>query len=258
MFYLIAGMGHCGTQWLSAFLDRPDDGMVCTHEEKFRAGVRKGILDGWMASLMEERRSGLGASSKAYVDQMKRRQQEIAVVGDSHSWEPFIILTLAESLPVSKIVFMVRNGIQNVHSMHSHNTHIESGAWFYTEYLNSFAEQLGLKGLDDFGLWCAWWGANVISAHDLEAVAPVQTVRLEDLTRHPMKLIDLTKSLQGMARPSVMEARGHASVEINRKVQGRRDPDYLWSTWTPNQRSTFIDVCGEAMCHYGYSIPDSA
>src|SRR5215218_8206893 len=161
-------MGHCGTQWLSSFLDRPDDGMVCTHEEKFCAGVREGILDGWMASLMEERRNGLAASSKAYVDHMKQRQQEIAVVGDSHSWEPFIIPALAERLPVSKIVFMVRNGIQNVHSMHSHNTHIESGAWFYTQYLNSFAEQLGPKGLDDFGLWCAWWGANVTSAQALE------------------------------------------------------------------------------------------
>jgi hypothetical protein len=252
-------MGHCGTQWLSAFLNRPDDGMVCTHEEKSRVAPYHGMPDGWLTSLQREKAEGLQHTSDVYVAQMKQRQQEFAIVGDAHSWEPFVIPELAHMLPVSRIIFLVRNGVQNVHSMYYHNAHIfKRGSWFYTDYLATFADLLGFRDLDDFGLWCAWWGANVASARSLEQVAPVTTVCLEDLTRHPMRLIELTKSLQGLAQPTVMEARDHAGIDINRKIHSRRDPDFLWSTWTDHQRATFIRVCGDTMHHLGYAVPCSA
>jgi hypothetical protein len=259
VYYLVAGMGHCGTQWLAAFLDRPDEGMVCTHEQKFRIQPYSQLKDPWMTALKYERANGLDKRADRYVAYIKERQQQIAMVGDSHAWEPFIIPQLSERVRVDRIVFMVRNGVQNVHSMYYHNAHlIKRGTWFYTDYLRSFADSIDLGELDDFGLWCAWWGANAASARMLESVAPLQTVRLEDLTSEPEALIGLTKSLQGLARPTIEEAAEHASADLNRKIDGRRDPDFLWATWTDHQRATFMRVCGATMAHFGYEIPDSA
>ena len=33
-YFLIAGIGHCGTGWLTNALNHPDYGIVCCHEKK--------------------------------------------------------------------------------------------------------------------------------------------------------------------------------------------------------------------------------
>jgi hypothetical protein len=68
-------------------------------------------------------------------------------------------------------------------------------------------------------------------------------------------LIAVAKSLQHLAAPTIREARQHAGVDINRKIDGDRRPERLWSTWTDNQRETFTRICGDTMAQFGYEIP---
>ena len=259
MFFLIAGVGHCGTQWLASFLERPDEGIVCWHEQKFRVvPYLKDLPSGWMAGLEYELSHGVDSQYDDYIEYIKAVQQDVAIVGDSHSWEPCVIPNLAARLPVDRIVFLVRNGIQNVHSLYYHNTHLRRDSWFYEVYLRSQAAVLELSwdDLDDWGKWCAWWATNAASPKFLADVAAVETVKFEKLLAEPEALIGLTKSLQKLARPTTREARQHAGYDMNRKIEGDRTPERLWQTWTDAQRETFKVICGPAMKEFGYEIPD--
>jgi hypothetical protein len=258
MFFLIAGVGHCGTQWLASFLNRPDEGMVCRHEQKFRVTPwLKAMPYAWFPAIQYEIEHGVDERYDAYIEYIKEAQQNVAVVGDSHAWEPFIIPKLQERLSIDRIIFMVRNGVQNVHSLYYHNSQFGRQSWFYETYLRLHADLLDIPwgDLDDWGKWCVWWATNVRTPEVLAQTGPVETVKFETLLADADALIRLTKSLQSLARPTTREAQQHAGVDLNRKIEGDRSPDYLWRTWTDHQRQTFKQLCGAAMEHFSYDMP---
>ena len=79
-FFLVTGIGHCGTAWLATVLDRPDDNMICYHEHK---NAVTGL--NWKASLMHEFEHGLDGRFEAYWQFMRQQMRRFQVVGDSNA-----------------------------------------------------------------------------------------------------------------------------------------------------------------------------
>jgi hypothetical protein len=79
--------------------------------------------------------------------------------------------------------------------------------------------------------------------------------KLEDLTTKEDSLRDLIYRINPNVEFSGDSLKSMQLRDVNRKVQGDRSAENLWSKWTPEQRQAFVRICGNAMDFYGYRIP---
>ncbi|MDY6843991.1 MAG: hypothetical protein SVW57_07870 [Thermodesulfobacteriota bacterium] len=257
-FFLVAGVGHCGTKWLAHVLHRPVDRIVCYHEEKLQ-----NVPLNWKNCLQHEFEKGLDFIFDDYFSFMQRELETYTVAGDSNSWTMYMIPEVSARLPVAKIIYLVRNGIQSVHSFFYHNLHIPYNDFLYTKFFRHYWELIGCPGgnwneYSPWACWCLWWQVNQFMPswladhlNDIE----IMVYRFEDLIENTHLLSDLIKKLQKYAKPSHEDLMVFQQTEINQKIQGDRSPLSLWNKWSDEQRSTFKYICGSSMEHYGYELP---
>lgn len=264
-FVLVACVGHCGSKWLAKVLNRPQDGMICMHEGRVMA-----MEEPWHVAFEKEWEDGVDAPEfNGFWRHVKRSLQHYDVVGDVNDWTPYIIPQVHQHQPISRIIYLVRNGIQTMRSM----AHISSSwhqfgeaSWPIDNFLHRYWHMIGEpgKGWEDRTRWekfCVFWKLNwhmVSWLREQLPDVPVDVYRLEDLTSDVGVLRGLIESVIPKAEVSNADLERLQAKDVNRKVQGRRDTEYLWGKWAQEQRDAFETVCGEEMRQFGYEIPTLA
>lgn len=238
--------------------------MVCFHEHKFEVlPWLKGVPFAWEVSERHEFEKGLDDAFDPYWNAMKEELGRHKVVGDSHSWDAYLFPAVKQRFPIDKVVYIVRNGIPNVHSLYYHNTSLNRGHWFYTVYLKRHWELLGKprgewETYTDWASHCMRWQTNrmmrdlVVSELGADRV---RTYRFEDLLADAELAMGLVTWLNPDAQPTVDEMKLHQVTDVNQKIQGDRSSEGLWQTWTDEQRQIFTELCQESMSVFGYEIP---
>lgn len=246
-FTVIAGSGHCGTKWLATVLNEQKH-MTCYHE------LRQAMVKmAWPAAAKHP------PASDIYQDYYRKLMRELAVgeVGDANSWAPFELPLLHQRVLIQQVIYLVRNGIQQLHSLMT-----QSAVWkkskltdyAYNNWLRQFWHISG-KPFKPYEEWtrferlCLLVRANAdapewLNAHNL----PVKVVRLEDLTTDVERLSALVKLPE-------IELEEWQALDINRKVEGNRHPNWLWQKWSRSKKEDFTRICGPAMERLGYELP---
>jgi hypothetical protein len=258
LFVLVAGVGHCGTKWLAHVLNRPHDGIVSYHEQKMAL-----VPGGWHDLLRYGVEHGADDLFTPYFDFMRRKLEEFRVVADSNSWTFQTLPAVHDHLPIDLVVCVVRNGIQNVHSMFHENLSLPRNDWFYGDFIDSYRRLVGPARGDrwletTWGIWCFYWSLNLTMPTWLAGRIGAErcvVYRLEDLTKDPSVLGGLLAQLRSNLHLSHTEFKALSRNDVNRKISGDRSPARLWERWTDWQRETFAEICGLCMEHYGYDTP---
>jgi len=244
---LIVGSGHCGTKWLAGVLNA-QPGVRFYHE------LRPTITQTAWFRLAE-----YPPDAPVYHGYWGRiwRELDDGEVGDANSWVPWQIPAVSKLIKV-EIVYLVRNGIQQLHSLSTC-----SGVW-RTHPLDSFAFDVWLREMwraigepdppyDEWDRWerlCLLVKANGRMPAWLQAQGlDVTTVRLEDLVTDAEALHQLAPHLDEQ------QLREWQERDVNRKVRGDRTPATLWGQWTDMQRDAFRRICGDEMASLDYEIP---
>lgn len=250
-FWLVAGAGHCGTQWLSRVVDAVP-GWKGYHE------LRHSLVGmAWHNS------AGFPADvdiHSEYWDKMKEELQQDNIL-DSNSWAPFEIPLVNAIRHVDRVIYLVRNGIQQLHSL-KNKSHVWAkqprDSYAYDVWLRQWW-RVGNPGqlwprenydrMTRFERLCVFIQAHTFAPDWLRAKGlPVEVYRLEDLTTD----VDV---LQQVANLPAEVLRGWQRADINRKVDGDRTPATLWNSWTEAERDTFLYLCTRAMRQYSYEVP---
>jgi len=257
-FFLVVGTGHCGTQWLSRVLHRPNDGIVCYHEEKVKL-----VSLNHAECLQHELEKGVDDLYNGYFSFINNELKTNSVVGDAHSWTMIMIPEVAAKQRIHKIIYLVRNGIQVVHSFFYHNIDLPKDNVWYNEFLRKHWEITGRPWNDwdkytKWASWCLWWQVNLgmplwLSSH-LDTTE-ILVYRLEDLLEDTHLLSDLIKKLSPFINLSHKDLKKLQRRDVNRKIQGDRSPSMLWTKWSDEQRNIFKQICSTTMEKYSYEIP---
>lgn len=258
-FVLVVGIGHCGTKWISQALDHPDEGIKFYHENKLAV---TGL--GWKETLSHEL-DELDERFDSYWDWINTERVQYEVVGDSNSWHPFVVPKVASKTKIDHVIYLVRNGIQNVHSAFYHNIDIPGDDWLYTRFFKFYREfrprvNLNVNTYTPFIQWCFVWRANQFMPQWLaERIGKekVMVCRFEDLLEDCGLLQRLLTKLNPSSNIEVDKLMLAQKTDVNRKIEGDRAPENLWAKWSYEQREIFEKICGHAMSHYRYQIPKS-
>lgn len=196
---------------------------------------------------------------------MRSELRRHKVVGDSNGWTMCMVPEVDKKIPIHLIIHLVRNGIQNVHSMFYAHTEWSREDWIYTHFFRRYWKVVGspMKDWDyytDWEKWCFDWSLNLtmpVWMKERLGEDRVLIYRLEDLTS-----TGDVETLSGLIQrldPSVNLPEKALKLlqreDINRKVHGDRRPEVLWRQWTDEQREAFLKICAAAMEHFGYEIP---
>ena len=250
-FYLVTGIGHCGTQWLANALDYREHGVYAIHEGIRWWCPRSVSLGSWKDSVLYYLEHGIDQRFDCYFAKLDELLGQYRVVVDAHSWIPSAVPEVAERVEISGIIHLVRNGIQNVHSLYEVD-HGEPRFWFY-HVIKREAEKVGFdlpKG-DRWTRWCRWWAANAATVDWLrEQEFDTRMYRLEDLTS-PYNIFTLLTGRLGFELPCD-KVKSRKAIDWNRHIMGDRTPMRLLAGWNREQRETFLTICSEAMRHLGY------
>ncbi len=79
--------------------------------------------------------------------------------------------------------------------------------------------------------------------------------RFEDLLQDRGLLQQLLIKLNPSSKVEMDKLILAQKTDVNRKIEGDRDPEKLWAKWSCEQREIFEQICGGAMSHYRYQIP---
>lgn len=264
-FYIIGGIGHCGTKWLAEALNRPWDGMACSHELMVaKSGFKK---KGWWPCAKFVMENGLDERFDPYFSYIDKVTKS-SIFGDAHSWPTIIVPELVGARKVKRIIYLVRNGIQNVHSfdVHTSNINMAVNHGFFSKFVRREVELFGgpfepqrpWKSLSRFHVICFWWASQIEAIEWIRKSNPgikVEVVRLGDLVAPGRKdLFDLAKLISPSATADRLE--DIKGKDINRKVSGDRNPKRLFSqVWEANEREAFKAICGPVMEEFKYAIP---
>lgn len=259
---LVAGVGHCGTAWLAKALDRPSEGMVFHHELKAR--VTGLLLKETMQLEFDRTGDELDRLYSKYYAFVRGQLRRLQVMGDSHSWTPYMIPEVASRIPISGIIYLVRNGIQNVHSHFQTKHDFPRDHFLYADFLCRYWRMLGRPEgeWEAYTKWecnCFWWQLNQTMPGwlaDQLGNDKVLVYRLENLSQDADLLTDLISKLHPDSGVTHQEATLVQKMDVNRHIRGDRRPEALWARWTDAQRGAFERICGDTMAQYGYSIPD--
>jgi hypothetical protein len=248
-FWLIIGIGHCGSKWLAMLLDSME-GIQAHHELK--TSLSRMSWPTWLA--YEGKVGPAGERYDPYWRFIEQERQHCDILVDSNSWVPTGIPD-AKEYDIDRVIYIIRNGIPHLESLSRHSWMWSSAPlehYALDTYLRGYWELLGAPN-PPWSKWtrwerlCAMWAGS--------AMLPIvndylpDTYHFEGLTRGSA-LLDLIPSITND------EIRRWQQRDINRKTQKSRDPADVWQRWTPKQRKAFVRICGEPMDIYGYEIPD--
>jgi MoaA/NifB/PqqE/SkfB family radical SAM enzyme len=260
-FLLITGTGHCGTQWISRVLHRPNDGMVCYHGEKL-----KWVPKHWKECLQHEFEKGIDGLFDDYFSFISQELKRYPVVGDSNSWTFLKIPEVSRRQQVNKIIYLVRNSVQTVHSAYYQHQRegFHRNDFVYSVFLRQYWEMLGRPWFDwdKFTQWachCFVWSLNQHMPNWLSNHlnnTEILVYRFEELLNDVSSLEKLIKILNPLSKPIQEELRKWQETDVNRKVQGERSPSAFWDKWSEEQRTVFREICGSTMEIYNYEIPE--
>ena len=266
-YVLVFASGHCGTRWIAHAFHRPERGMVFHHEQKYKmVHEQHQIVNPWRYCHDYEKEHGLGSLYDDYWQLIKRELKEYRVVGDSVSWLPNRIPEIeANHLPLDRGIFLVRNGIQTVHSIFKHSKTIPIDKHMFaklaTDYHQLFPKNNATYSYE-YVKWvhdCALWhDTSIVYEHDLKRfLGPerLTSLRLEDLTSNESIFLKLLLELDPESNVSIEEIGDIQKTDVNRKVQGSRDPELIWQEWSESQKEIFSHICGEAMKYFSYAMP---
>ena len=259
-FILVVGIGHCGTGWLANALASTSAQFAFYHQaltERFEP-------DDWHAKLQWQCADPADARFDSYWAYMRDQQTQYPIVGDSNSWAPCVAPRLAERGWIDGAIYLVRNGIQNLHSLHEHNRDLPDDDWMFEQYLRKYWQMIGAPGdwrqMTRWQKWCCEWQANADVIAQLRHAlgeSAVRVHRLEDLTTDVEALASLVEWLDPGHRPDAAQLRACQQRDVGRKITGDRTPQTLWGRWTPDQRAAFRDICATGMHAFGYDMPDA-
>ena len=232
--------------------------MVCFHEQLFEK-----TRFNWYTAKKHELTQGIDSAFDGYWTFIAQQLQTYRILGDANSWTPSTIPDLDSRFGVDQVIYLVRNGIQNVHSFFYHSARISRDDWLYTHFHRRYWEILGCPGGDwdnytDWARWCFYWQINQAMPAwlaDQLGGERVLIYRFEDLLHDSDVLAKLIEEINPEARLSAQELKVLQQTDINQKIRGDRSPEAIWSQWTDEQREVFKRICGPGMEHYGYSIP---
>jgi len=254
-FILITGIGHCGTGWMRAVLHNPLDRMVCYHEHKVK------ILPlNWVEALQYEMGSGVGSMYDPYFRFMRDKLERYDVVGDSGSWTMAMVPEVDKRLHIDYVIHIVRNGIQNIHSFYEWNKEYTRDMWVFTDYLPWYKEVMGssddISGYTPWEYWCwAWAEQNLKMPRwmgDRLGDERVRAYRFEDLLSNVDALANLIEGINPNIVVDKNILKDIQETDVNRKIEGKRSPEFLFDSWTEEQRESFERICRETMEYYGY------
>lgn len=250
-FYLVTGIGHCGTQWLANALDYRERSIYAIHEGIRWWCPRSLSLGSWKDSALYYLGHGIDERFDCYFAELDELLSQYRIVVDAHSWMPSAVPDVAKRVGVSGVIHLVRNGIQNVHSLHK-TDHGEPENWF-CHVMEYEAKKIGfeLPKEDIWSNWCRWWAANSATVDWLrEQGFDARMYRLEDLTTS-VDAFELLTDWLGAKLPHD-ETQHRQTQDWNRHIMGDRIPVRLLASWSARQRETFLAICGGAMRNLGY------
>jgi hypothetical protein len=260
----VIGIGtHAGSVWLANVLSAPES-RVLFENERLTHWVH---AKHWMEYLIRQVKHGLRADDpmfKEYFERVIGMLDWYSVYGDFNSWAPPFIPALCQVVPVSRIVGVMRHGIQQLYSLA--NSYIWQRVTdehpLVAGHLHMLWETGGSHGKpwEERTLWekkCELWASTVYLFDWLGGPTlglPMEVHRLETLTTD----LDYLKCLMySFARDrSIGDAwlRKMQRTDINRKVWVDRTPINLWRRWKPEQQRAFNEICGDGMRRYGYDL----
>ncbi len=256
-FILIAGTGHCGTKWLAYCLNRPFDNMVFFHELKMTILNKE-----WLEIAPYQFEKGITEVFNPYFNLISLLMRRFKIVGDSNSWELCFIPEVHKKMKINYIIYLVRNGIQCVHSQYYINKEFPRSHWLYETFIKKYYKMLqsskdDWNTYDEWACWCFYWKINKYMPQWLKEHLNVEVFiyRFEDLLKDTKKLKSLFLKINSNISISENELKSLQLIDINRKIKGHREPEFLWKKWTQYQRDVFLKICGETMEYYNYEIP---
>lgn len=257
--FILAWGPHAGSKWLATTLNSERHCVDFRHELKLEMG-------GLFRDLVEaEFKSGLTLPAyEPYWEYVRTQLTRCSIFGDAGSWIPLTIPKVHEIIPVARIIYLVRNGVQQVHSMLTKSIlgRVGKRDWLYTHFLRRLWVFAGKPGRPwQKKTWyeqlCWFWQECDKAPKWLRDQGfEVEVYRLEDLTQDEDALRSLILSVAPERKLSDEEIHCMQRRDVNRKVRGDRTSSKLWSQWSPELRTAFEQVCGPGMKRYGYAIPD--
>ena len=235
MFSVIASSGHCGTKWLAAVLDSQPGSTWYHHFRHEMTNAPWELLD-------------LRHPTDPFFEPYWRWIRGELVhndVGDANSWPPHLILKVNEHQPIDRIIYLTRNGIQQLNSL------LTTSPAFMRDPMPE-AAQVKLRSLGEIGGYgeiinwpqfaqlCLLVAANYFMPDWLRGRGlNVLVYSLEELTTDVNKLKELAP---GLTKKQLKEWQ---KQDINRKVMGDRDPATLWGKMTDDQKATYSEIVGD-------------
>ena len=235
-FSVIAGSGHCGTKWLASVLDS-QRGIIWYHDfREEMTGLPWEVVDFWLPS--DKRLAQYWRWIKGELTQSD--------VGDAASWSTHLLPAVNEHMPIQRVIYMTRNGIQQLHSIATTSPAMKSDP-------RPKVAEVKLRTLYDI------WGKGekpyedmshfetlclMVAANDFMPDWLRRNGLVVDVCSLDMLLKDV--SVLGALAPGLDEEtlRRWQKTDINRKTAGGRAESTIWNNWPPEWRKTYRAVIG--------------
>lgn len=262
MCEFVLGIGtHAGSVWLASVLSAPECGVLFDNERLAHwAGGKH-----WTKSLRRQLKRGLSADDPMFAPYFVgvcAFLSRYRVFGDFNSWAPPFIPAVCRAQPVSRILGIMRNGIQQLYSLANGYIwqRVTDEHPMVAQHLRLLWETGGALGKpwDERTLWekkCELW-ASTVGCFDwlrMEGL-PLEVHRLETLTTDAYYLRRLCLSFAPERIVDDAWLRKMQVTDLNRKVWVDRTPINLWRRWTAEQQQAFNVICGEGMQRYEYEM----
>jgi hypothetical protein len=254
-FVVVTGIGHAATKWLAMVLDQPRQGIRFEHEP-----LMKLVKPDWTRARIAELESDSNYFAK-YWSYVKAQLDQFRIYGDSMSWEPTGFLMVNEQVEINRVIFLVRNGISQLHSIWNVSLLDQShpNDWLYDIYLKRYWElaERPAPHWENWSHWqrlCLWWNTNAFMPKIVNEWLPsakVEIQKMEALTGdlHALQIFCRSFGLS-LGKETLRKLQGQ---DVNRKIKGNRLGRYLWQQWSEQQRADFRQICGPGMKELGYS-----
>lgn len=252
----LIGIGtHAGSVWFAWAFTSEQHGIKIENER----------LSGWFTGNWVDKVQGMLTGDMRpfanYFDKVREQFDCYNVYCDFNSWAPFSIPAVAQQVPVSRVIVIMRNGIQQLYSLTSASymwTRVTDDHWLVATYLRHLWEVGGAKGKpwEQRTLWekkCEMWASTIGLIDWMKKQGlPVEIYRLEDLTTDVELFRRLMRSFSPIRQLSYYTIQKIQQMDIHRKVHIDRTPSNLWQQWTVEQQTAFNEFCDEGMRRYGY------
>lgn len=257
-FFFVLGIGGSGTQWCAATFTT--DTSYCFHEASnvLNTGHKRAFTHyAWLADpnqMDPTWRQNLVSqgSLQAMFDRMAARPEPI--VGNSDQFVGWFCDALHAFRPSWKFLLVVRDGIKSVARF------MRTLPWRPYQHF----DRVWLPGWDamsDFERSCyRWQRRNRLIYERLQGVPEThrRVETLESLTSDLTRLREVWDWL-GLDDWSKYEARNskfqNTRISRHKDSPGLKDAAVIWDQWTREQREMFMEICGDDMAFYGFSLP---